>query len=110
MQSESVEQKQGESCSSSVTPDLASDKPVDNDLEGSWYHTGLLRRTAQLLSRYGVETHGREHLETRWYQMFFVWFSANMNILTFSTGTVGPAFFPLGVNDSLIIIVIVDLV
>jgi purine-cytosine permease-like protein len=23
-----------------------------------------------------------ERLETRWYQMFFVWFSANMNILT----------------------------
>ncbi|KAG2068859.1 hypothetical protein BDR04DRAFT_1102605 [Suillus decipiens] len=33
-----------------------------------------------------------------------------MNILTFSTGTVGPAFFSLGVNDSLIIIVIIDLV
>jgi NCS1 nucleoside transporter family len=42
--------------------------------------------------------------------MFFVWFSANMNILTFSTGTAGPAYFSLGVNDSLIIIVIVDMV
>jgi hypothetical protein len=28
----------------------------------------------------------------------------------FSTGTVGPAFFSLGVNDSLIVIIIVDLV
>ncbi|KAG1779466.1 purine-cytosine permease [Suillus placidus] len=116
MQSESVEQKQRESRSSSVTPDLVSEKPVGNDLEGSRYHTGFLRRTTQLLSRYGIETHGiapvpaEERLETRWYQMFFVWFSANMNILTFSTGTVGPAFFSLGVNDSLIIIVIVDLV
>ncbi|KAG2132701.1 permease for cytosine/purines, uracil, thiamine, allantoin-domain-containing protein [Suillus bovinus] len=51
-----------------------------------------------------------ERLETRWYQMFFVWFSSNMNILTFSTGTVGPAFFSLGVNESFIIIVVVDLV
>lgn len=118
MQSESVERKQGESRSSSVSPaDLASDKPVGHhDLEDSRYYTGFLRRTTQLLSRYGIETHGiapvpaEERLETRWYQMFFVWFSANMNILTFSTGTVGPAFFSLGVNDSLIVIVIVDLV
>ncbi|KAG1868519.1 permease for cytosine/purines, uracil, thiamine, allantoin-domain-containing protein [Suillus subluteus] len=116
MQSESKERKQGESHSSSMTPDMASDKPVGNDLEGNRYHTGFLRRTTQLLSRYGIETHGiapvpaEERLETRWYQMFFVWFSANMNILTFSTGTAGPAYFSLGVNDSLIIIVIVDLV
>ncbi|KAG1815189.1 permease for cytosine/purines, uracil, thiamine, allantoin-domain-containing protein [Suillus subaureus] len=115
MQSESEERKQGESHSSSVTPDLASDKPVGNDLEGSRYYTGFFRRTTQLLSRYGIETHGiapvpaEERLETRWYQMFFVWFSANMNILTFSTGTAGPAYFSLGVHDSLIIIVIVDL-
>ncbi|KAG2092522.1 cytosine-purine permease [Suillus discolor] len=116
MQSEFVEQKQGESRSSSVTPDLASDKPVGNDLEGGQYYTGFLRRATQLLSRYGIETHGitpvpaEERIDTRWYQMFFVWFSANMNILTFSTGTVGPAFFSLGVNDSIIIIVVVDLV
>lgn len=118
MKSESVERKQEESRSSSVSPaDLASVKPTGNhDLEDSRYHTGFLRRTTQLLSRYGIETHGiapvpaEERLETRWYQMFFVWFSANMNILTFSTGTVGPAFFSLGVNDSLIVIIIVDLV
>jgi hypothetical protein len=59
MQSESVERKQGESRSSSVSPDLASDKPVGNhDLEASRYHTGFLKRTTQLLSRYGIETHG----------------------------------------------------
>ncbi|KAG2036001.1 hypothetical protein BDR03DRAFT_961020, partial [Suillus americanus] len=86
MHSESKERKQGESHSSSVTPDMTSDKPVGNhdDLEGSRYHTRFLRRTTQLLSRYGIETHGiapvpaEERLETRWYQMFFVWFSANM--------------------------------
>ncbi|KAG0707997.1 cytosine-purine permease [Suillus ampliporus] len=112
-----AEEKQVESNSGS-TPDLACDssKPAGNDLEDSRYHTGFLRRITLLLSRYGIETHGiapvpvEERLDTRWYQMFFVWFSANMNILTFSTGTVGPAFFALGVNDSIIIIVIVDLV
>ncbi|KAG1795858.1 permease for cytosine/purines, uracil, thiamine, allantoin-domain-containing protein, partial [Suillus variegatus] len=115
-QSEFVEQKQGEFRSSFVTPDLASDKPVGNDLEGGQYYTGFLRRATQLLSRCGIETHGiapvpaEERIDTRWYQMFFVWFSVNMNIGTFSTGTVGPAFFSLGINDSIIIIVVVNLV
>ncbi|KAG6331535.1 hypothetical protein ID866_7555 [Astraeus odoratus] len=63
-----------------------------------------LRRITTFLAHYKIETHGiapiarDERLETRWYQMFFVWFSANMNILTFSTGTAGPAFFSLGVT------------
>ncbi|OAX40640.1 hypothetical protein K503DRAFT_714213 [Rhizopogon vinicolor AM-OR11-026] len=115
MQSNTAEEKQAESNSNS-TPDLASDKPVGADLEVNRYHTGFLGRVTALLSRYGIETHGiapvpaEERLETRWYQMFFVWFSANMNILTFSTGTVGPAFFALGVRDSITIIVIIDLV
>ncbi|KIK34797.1 hypothetical protein CY34DRAFT_812678 [Suillus luteus UH-Slu-Lm8-n1] len=86
------------------------------DSEDSRYHLGFLRRTTQLLSRYGIETHGivpvpaEERLETRWYQLFFVWFSSCMNLLTFSTGAAGPAFFSLGVRDSIAIIVIVDLV
>ncbi|KAG2150826.1 cytosine-purine permease [Suillus clintonianus] len=115
MQPNSVERKQVESNCNSI-PDLLSHKPAGNDLEGNHYHTGFLRRTTLLLSRWGIETHGiapvpaEERLETRWYQMFFVWFSSNMNILAFSTGTAGPAFFALGVRDSIIIIVIVDMV
>ncbi|KAG2751148.1 cytosine-purine permease [Suillus brevipes Sb2] len=88
----------------------------DGHMEDSRYHKGFLRRTTQLLSRYGIETHGivpvpaEERLETRWYQLFFVWFSSCMNLLAFSTGAAGPAFFSLGVCDSIVIIVIVDLV
>ncbi|KAA1476145.1 purine-cytosine permease [Dentipellis sp. KUC8613] len=68
------------------------------------------------LSKYGVETHGidpipsEERTDKRLYQMFFVWFSANLNISTFSTGTIGPVFFGLGLRDSLIIILMVDLI
>lgn len=40
--------------------------------------------------------------------MFFVWFSANFNVLAFGTGSAGPAFFDLGLRDTLIILVIVD--
>lgn len=68
----------------------------------------LLHRVSALLAHYGVETHGyvcpfvfdsleypsdtngsiapipvAERVETRWYQMFFVWFSANMNVLAY---------------------------
>ncbi|EGO29194.1 hypothetical protein SERLADRAFT_359352 [Serpula lacrymans var. lacrymans S7.9] len=49
-----------------------------------------------------------ERTDRRWYQMFFVWFSANMNILAFSTGSSGPAFFSLGLVDSVIILIVVD--
>ncbi|KAH7882405.1 cytosine-purine permease, partial [Phlebopus sp. FC_14] len=68
-----------------------------------------------MLTHYGIETHGiapipvEGRVDTRWYQMFFVWFSSNMNILTFSTGTIGPAVFSLGVRDATITIVVVDI-
>ncbi|KAI6045279.1 cytosine-purine permease [Pisolithus marmoratus] len=74
-----------------------------------------LQRVSTFLAHYGIETHGiapipkEERLDRRWYQMFFVWFSANMNILNFSTGTAGPAFFSLGARDSIIVIIVVDL-
>ncbi|KAG1815188.1 permease for cytosine/purines, uracil, thiamine, allantoin-domain-containing protein [Suillus subaureus] len=51
-----------------------------------------------------------ERLDTRWYQLFFIWFSSCMNILSSSTGAAGPAFYSLGVCDSIVIIVIVNLV
>ncbi|KAG6916943.1 hypothetical protein DXG01_004630 [Tephrocybe rancida] len=51
-----------------------------------------------------------QRLDKRHYQMFFVWFSSNMNILALSTGSAGPAFFNLGLRDSLVIILVVDIV
>lgn len=80
------------------------------------YRIGFFTRTTQLLSQYGIETHGivpvpaEERLDTRWYQLFFIWFSPCMNMAAFSTGTAGPAFFSLGVRNSIVIIVIVNLV
>ncbi|KAG9311748.1 cytosine-purine permease [Chiua virens] len=76
----------------------------------------FLHRVTALLGRYGVETHGiapipvAERVETRWYQMFFVWFSANLNVLAFGTGTAGPAFYSLGVRDSILILLVVDII
>ncbi|KAH0834813.1 cytosine-purine permease [Lanmaoa asiatica] len=88
----------------------------DERREATSEHTSLrfLHRVTTLLTHYGVETHGiapipvAERVDTRWYQMFFVWFSANMNVLAFGTGTAGPAFFSLGVRDAIVTIIICD--
>ncbi|EDR02133.1 cytosine-purine permease [Laccaria bicolor S238N-H82] len=56
------------------------------------------RWTRKLLS-YGVESRGiqpapvEERTDTHFSKIFFLWFSWNVNILTFSAGTLGPAIF-----------------
>jgi purine-cytosine permease-like protein len=50
-----------------------------------------------------------DRVDKRLYQMFFVWFSANLNITALSTGTAGPAFFNLGLRDTLVILLVVDI-
>ncbi|EMD34672.1 hypothetical protein CERSUDRAFT_97258 [Gelatoporia subvermispora B] len=76
----------------------------------------LLSNVTSLLGSWGIETNGvdpipeEERTDTRLYQMFFVWFSANINVLDFGTGSAGPAFFGLGLRQSLITILIVDLI
>ncbi|KAI0790471.1 cytosine-purine permease [Abortiporus biennis] len=68
------------------------------------------------LTRWGVETNGinpipsGDRQDTRLYQMFFVWFSANMNVLALGTGAAGPAFFSLGVKQCLVILFVVDVI
>ncbi|OBZ65621.1 Purine-cytosine permease fcyB [Grifola frondosa] len=76
----------------------------------------LFRRVTAQLSQWGLEVNGivpiplEERTDPRLYQMFMVWFSANANILILSAGTVGPAFYGLGIKDSLLIILVVDIV
>ncbi|KAI0316074.1 cytosine-purine permease [Amylostereum chailletii] len=70
----------------------------------------------KFLQRWGVETHGIEPIplerrtDTRLYQMFFVWFSANFNILAFGTGSVGPVFYHLGLRDALLVILVATII
>ncbi|KAH0581647.1 hypothetical protein H2248_011344 [Termitomyces sp. 'cryptogamus'] len=76
----------------------------------------LSQRITKSLLHWGVETHGisptslGQRLDKRLYHLFFVWFSANMNVLAFSTGCAGPAFFNLGLRDTLLILLLVDIV
>ncbi|KAJ8456022.1 hypothetical protein ONZ51_g12283 [Trametes cubensis] len=75
-----------------------------------------LRAVTAQLARWGLEVNGiapipdRDRTDRRLYQFFFVWFSANANILTLSAGTVGPAYYGLGILDSLYVIIIVDII
>lgn len=76
----------------------------------------FLQNITYFLTRYGIETNGIDPIpagsrsDMRLFQMFFVWFSANMNVLGWGTGAAGPAFFGLGVKQSLVILLVVDLI
>ncbi|KAB5593993.1 Purine-cytosine permease fcyB [Ceratobasidium theobromae] len=67
------------------------------------------------LSRYGVETRGvvpttlEARTDTRIWNLFFLWMSANFNILAFSTGSLGPAIFALGLKESILIILFINM-
>ena len=50
-----------------------------------------------------------KRVDKRTYQLFFIWFSVNFNIISFGTGSSGPVFFSLGVRDSILVILIVNL-
>ncbi|ELU44211.1 cytosine-purine permease [Rhizoctonia solani AG-1 IA] len=67
------------------------------------------------LSQYGVETRGvvptapEARTDTRFWNLLFLWISANFNILAFSTGSLGPAIFALGLKESLLVIFFINL-
>jgi len=70
--------------------------------------------TRKLLS-WGVEARGivpvplSERTYTGYIQLFFIWFSFNFNILSFSAGTLGPLIFGLGLRDSCLVILFFNL-
>ncbi|KAJ3537739.1 hypothetical protein NM688_g6634 [Phlebia brevispora] len=76
----------------------------------------FLAKITFFLTRWGVETTGIDPIpeenrtDPKLFQMFFVWFSANMNVLGLGTGSSGPAFFGLGLKQSLIILLVVDVI
>ncbi|KDR72652.1 hypothetical protein GALMADRAFT_252819 [Galerina marginata CBS 339.88] len=73
--------------------------PADSDNEStSWLGKKMLRL--------GVESRGiapvplEERVGHPYSKIFFVWFSMNFNILSFSAGTLGPVIYGLGLRDS----------
>ncbi|KAF9441513.1 hypothetical protein P691DRAFT_715125 [Macrolepiota fuliginosa MF-IS2] len=74
------------------------------------------RDLGRRLRKIGIETRGVKPVpeegrqDTKIYKIFFVWFSAGCNILSFSGGTLGPAIFGLGIGDSCLTILFFNLV
>ncbi|KAI6150039.1 permease for cytosine/purines, uracil, thiamine, allantoin-domain-containing protein [Pisolithus thermaeus] len=67
------------------------------------------------LLRWGVEERGivpvpyEQRTDRQFYKIFFVWFSMNFNILSFSTGTLGPIVFGLSLRDTCLVILFFNL-
>ncbi|KIL56924.1 hypothetical protein M378DRAFT_434337 [Amanita muscaria Koide BX008] len=74
----------------------------------------LSQWTKRLLAL-GVESRGirpvppEERTDTQLFKLFFIWFSVNCNALAFSSGTIGPVVYGLGLRDSCLTILFFDL-
>ncbi|EJF63789.1 NCS cytosine-purine permease [Dichomitus squalens LYAD-421 SS1] len=77
-----------------------------------WHYSHRWTRRAL---QWGLETRGitpvaeRERIDTQYSKIFFIWLSANFNILSFSAGTLGPVIFGLGLRDSCLVILFFNL-
>ncbi|KAG6849892.1 hypothetical protein H0H93_003906 [Arthromyces matolae] len=88
----------------------------DVDAEALQYPTanGLGSWARWLLTR-GIEARGihpvqyDERTDTQFKKIFFIWFSMNFNILSFSAGTLGPVVFGLGLRDTCLTILFFNL-
>ncbi|KAH8097070.1 NCS cytosine-purine permease [Cristinia sonorae] len=67
------------------------------------------------LLKWGIEERGitptaeHERIDTQFHKIFFIFLSANFNILSFSAGTLGPVVFGLGLRDSCLSILFFNL-
>ncbi|KZT10370.1 NCS cytosine-purine permease [Laetiporus sulphureus 93-53] len=72
------------------------------------------RWTRKLLS-WGVEERGilpvplEDRTDTQYSKVFFIWLSANFNILSFSAGTLGPLLYGLSLRESCLVILFFNL-
>ncbi|KIY69200.1 hypothetical protein CYLTODRAFT_373087 [Cylindrobasidium torrendii FP15055 ss-10] len=76
--------------------------------------TGSSEFTKRLLT-WGIEGRGtipvapEDRTDTQYFKNFFLWFSWNCNILSFSAGSLGPIVFGLSVRDSCLVILFFNL-
>ncbi|KAN0129707.1 NCS cytosine-purine permease [Lactarius tabidus] len=88
-----------------------SDEKLQVSESESENHLAANRRSlSRRLLTWGVEVRGihpvafEDREETQFNKIFFLWLSANTNILSFSAGTLGPVAFGLGLQDSCLVI------
>ncbi|KAJ3485132.1 hypothetical protein NLI96_g5180 [Meripilus lineatus] len=99
--------------------DLRDSSLMENPLDPNGSNLKPLPRFHKIttfLTRRGVEISGIEpisaekRVDTRLYNIFFVWFSANLNVCGLGTGAAGPAFFGLGTKQCLLTLLAVDVI
>ncbi|KAF8656966.1 hypothetical protein AX16_002321 [Volvariella volvacea WC 439] len=79
---------------------------VEESIYASTIDLGGFEKWSRRLKTLGVESRGirptplEERTDTRYSKIFFIWFSANFNILSFSAGTLGPVIFGLSLRDT----------
>jgi hypothetical protein len=84
--------------------------------DDSSIHHKTIDSWSRRLWTWGVEVRGihpvqeSDRTDTQFSKIFFIWFSANFNILSFSAGTLGPVVFGLGVRDACLVILFFNLV
>jgi len=86
-------------------------------LVGDLHNNQLFAKTrwSRQLLRWGVEERGilpvppEERTDRHYSKVFFVFLSANFNILSFSAGTLGPIAYGLGLRDTCLVILFFNL-
>ncbi|KAI0797398.1 cytosine-purine permease [Irpex lacteus] len=99
--------------SSKVPVDVEKDfrSVSDETQDGFYYNPPMMRK----LLTWGVEARGilpvppSQRTDTQYSKIFYIWLSANFNILSFSAGTLGPAVFGLCLRDSCLVILFFNL-
>ncbi|KAJ3527002.1 hypothetical protein NM688_g8185 [Phlebia brevispora] len=92
-----------------VEKDVQSVEETNPDV--AWNSYSLLRK----LTSWGVEARGifpvppEERIGTHYSQIFFIWLSANLNVLSFSAGTLGPVVYGLSLRDTCLCILFFNL-
>ncbi|TDL19554.1 cytosine-purine permease [Rickenella mellea] len=90
--------------------------PIIKD-DGDWTsgRDGRLGLVIRRLLGWGVEARGilpvprAQRTDRQFSKIFFIWFSANFNILSFSAGTTGPLIFGLGLRDTCLVVLFFNL-
>ncbi|KIM74151.1 hypothetical protein PILCRDRAFT_828567 [Piloderma croceum F 1598] len=100
------------------------DRPASDDQEKvdpplpspiKQFEAGYSDRWSKQLLTWGVEARGirpvhiDQRTDTQFSKIFFIWFTMNFNILSFSAGTLGPAVFGLGLRESCLVILFFNL-
>lgn len=84
---------------------------VNQDLLTSTNRFSICRRLLKGVERRGIQPVAFEDRKERQFnKIFFIWLSANTNIMSFSTGTLGPVAFGLGLRDSCLVILFFNLI